>query len=40
MLIQSGGTKTNLTIIDDHGEVLGRLSGGPSNPWIAVDSVQ
>ena len=30
----SGGTKTNISIINERGEVLSTGECGPSNPWI------
>lgn len=31
--VEGGGTKTLLTIINEHGEVVSRERAGPSNPW-------
>lgn len=31
---EGGGTKTNLTVIDEYGKTLAKLIGGPSNPWL------
>ncbi|CAF0759289.1 unnamed protein product [Brachionus calyciflorus] len=32
--IEGGGTKTSLSIIDEYGNLLAELKGGPSNPWL------